>query len=94
MFQRTAQQYSIGQMELVIQHLTEVMFYIRQQDLQVKNYVLQIELLNQQKAEWEKQAVSMVFHEMLLAGIEQIRKEVLSELAIKTAESEKLSVQL
>ena len=45
--QGSAEPYPTGQLKSVMQNLTEVMLYVRNQDIQVKNSALQIELLNQ-----------------------------------------------
>ena len=90
--QGSAEPYPTGQLKSVMQNLTEVMLYVRNQDIQAKNSALQLELLNQQKQEWEKQFVSKVKHEVLLEGIQYIRDQILSELTEKNADNEKLGV--
>ena len=68
--QRSIDVYLTVQMETVVQHLTEAMVYIRSQDVQIKNFVLQMDVLNQQKLELEKQYAKSIKHDVLVEGIE------------------------
>lgn len=72
LLQRSIDVYPTVQMEIVVGHLTEAMVYIRSQDVQIKNFVLQMDVLSQQKLELETQSAKSIKHDVLMEGIEQI----------------------
>ncbi|MCO5615024.1 hypothetical protein L7F22_069312 [Adiantum nelumboides] len=60
----------------------------------MRNYSIQVDILNQQRREFEEQSVKSVKHDVLTASINQIRSDLVRDLEIKSKESELLSVQL
>ncbi|MCO5595853.1 hypothetical protein L7F22_049904 [Adiantum nelumboides] len=60
----------------------------------MRNYSVQVDILNQQRREFEEQSAKSVKHDVLTASLNQIRSNLVRDLEIKSKENELLSVQL